>query len=218
MSVVLGQNRYNNFVSLSRNKSSPRVFQRLYYYTKNNLEKHYLCSIFLTQNYTTMQTTVFLPLSPAIKSVTIIASIIILATMGYMAYQWYTTKQVMLLVTFVIVAIALLSCMVLIPRKLTVTTEAINIHLLAWKINIPADEIVKIEHYPHGIQSSRIAGAGGFFGNLGLFTCKECGKHLSLITDPMDVCIITRKSKMPIAVSIADNSVFNAIAEVQEKN
>ena len=108
--------------------------------------------------------------------------------------------------------------MVLIPRKLTVTTEAINIHLLAWKINIPADEIVKIEHYPHGIQSSRIVGAGGYFGNLGLFTCKECGKHLSLITDPMDVCIITRKSKMPIVVSIADNSVFNAIAEVQEKN
>ena len=164
-----------------------------------------------------MQTTTFLPLSPAIKSVTIIASIIILATMGYMAYQWYTTKQVMLLVTFVIVAIALLSCMVLIPRKLTVTTEEINIHLLAWKINIPADEIVKIEHYPHGIQSSRIAGAGGYFGNLGLFTCKECGKHLSLITDPKDVCIISRKNKLPIVVSIADNSVFNAISEIQEK-
>ena len=165
-----------------------------------------------------MQTTAFLPLSPAIKSVTIIASIIILATMGYMVYQWYTTKQVMLLVTFMIVTIALLSCMVLIPRKLTVTTDEINIHLLAWKINIPADEIVKVEHYPHGIQSSRIAGAGGFFGNLGLFTCKECGKHLSLITDPMDVCIITRKSKMPIVVSVENYSVFNTILEVQEKN
>ena len=165
-----------------------------------------------------MQTTDFLPLSPAIKSVTIIASIIILLTMGYMAYQWYTTKQVVLLVTLVIVAIALLSCMVLIPRKLTVTTEEINIHLLAWKINIPADEIEKIEHYPHGIQSSRIAGAGGFFGNLGLFTCDECGKHLSLITDPKDVFIITRKSKIPIVVSVEDNSVFNAIAEVQEQN
>ena len=165
-----------------------------------------------------MQTTDFLPLSPAIKSVTIIASIIILLTMGYMAYQWYTTKQVVLLVTLVIVAIALLSCMVLIPRKLTVTTEEINIHLLAWKINIPADEIEKIEHYSHGIQSTRIAGAGGFFGNLGLFTCDECGKHLSLITDPKDVFIITRKSKIPIVVSVEDNSVFNAIAEVQEKN
>ena len=182
-------------------------------------KKHYLCKIFLTQNYTTMQTTVFLPLSPAIKSVTIIASIIILASMGYMAYQWYTTKHVMRLVTFIIVAIPLLSCMVLIPRKLTVTQEAIKIHLLAWRINILADEIEKIEHYPHGIQqTTRIAGAGGFFGNLGLFTCKECGKHLSLITDPMDVCIITRKNKMPIAVSITNNSVFNTISEVQEKN
>ena len=165
-----------------------------------------------------MKTTHFLPLSHPIKWITLLALIIIIVAMIYMAYQWYTTKQVMLLVTFVIVAIALLSCMVLIPRQLTVTTDEINIHLLAWRINIPADEIVKVEHYPHGIQSSRIAGAGGFFGNLGLFTCKECGKHLSLITDPMDVCIITRKSKMPIAVSIADNSVFNAIAEVQERN
>lgn len=165
-----------------------------------------------------MKTTHFLPLSHPIKWITLLALIIIIVAMIYMAYQWYTTKQVMLLVTFVIVAIALLSCMVLIPRKLTVTTDEINIHLLAWKINVPADEIVKIEHYPHGIQSSRIAGAGGFFGNLGLFTCKECGKHLSLITDPMDVCIITRKSKMPIVVSVADNSVFNAISKVQEKN
>ena len=166
-----------------------------------------------------MKTTHFLPLSHPIKRITLLALIIIIVAMIYIAYQWYTTKQVMLLVTFVIVAIALLSCMVIIPRKLTVTQEAINIHLLAWRINIPADEIVKIEHYPHGIQQTiRIAGAGGFFGNLGLFTCKECGKHLSLITDPMDVCIITRKSKMPIAVSIKDNSVFNAIAEIQEKN
>ena len=190
----------------------------IYYFLVHFKKKHYLCNIFLTQNYTTMQTTVFLPLSPAIKSVTIIASIIILLTMGYMAYQWYTTKQVMLLVTFVIVAIALLSCIVIIPRKLTVTQEAINIHLLAWKVRVASEDVVKIEHYPHGIETHRIVGAGMFFGNLGLFTCKECGKHLSLITDPMDVCIITRKSKMPITVSIKDNNVFNAIAEVQEKN
>ena len=165
-----------------------------------------------------MKTTHFLPLSQSIKWITLLALIIIIVAMIYMAYQWYTTKQVMLLVTFVIVALALLSCMVLIPRKLTVKTDEINIHLLAWKINIPADEIVKVEHYPHGIQSSRIVGAGGFFGNLGLFTCQECGKHLSLITDPMDVYIITRKTKMPIVVSVKDYSVFNIIVPIEEKN
>ena len=165
-----------------------------------------------------MKTTNFLPLSQSILWITLLASIILLAGIGVIFYQWLQFHQPHLLFALILLVVALLSCMVLIPRKLTVTTEEINIHLLAWKINIPADEIVKIEHYPHGIQSSRIVGAGGFFGNLGLFTCKECGKHLSLITDPMDVSIITRKNKMPIAVSITNNSVFNAIAEVQEKH
>ncbi len=165
-----------------------------------------------------MKTTNFLPLSQSILWITLLASIIILVGIGVIVYQWLQFHQPHLLFALILLVVALLSCMVLIPRKLTVTTEEINIHLLAWKINIPADEIVKIEHYPHGIQSSRIAGAGGFFGNLGLFTCKECGKHLSLITDPMDVCIITRKNKMPIVVSVADNSVFDAISKVQEKN
>ena len=165
-----------------------------------------------------MKTTHFLPLSQSILWITLLASIIILVGIGVIVYQWLQLQQPHLLFALIVLVVALLSCMVLIPRKLTVTQEDINIHLLAWKINIPADEIEKIEHYPHGIQSSRIVGAGGFFGNLGLFTCKECGKHLSLITDPKDVCIISRKNKMPIVISIADNSVFNAIAEVQEKN
>ena len=165
-----------------------------------------------------MKTTHFLPLSQSILWMTLLASIIILVGIGVIVYQWLQLQQLHLLFALIVLVVAVLSCMVLIPRKLTVTTDEINIHLLAWKINIPSDEIVKIEHYSHGIQSTRIAGAGGFFGNLGLFTCKECGKHLSLITDPMDVCIITRKNKMPIVVSIKDNSVFNAIAEVQEKN
>ena len=165
-----------------------------------------------------MKTTHFLPLSQSILWITLLASIIILVGISVIVYQWQQLQQPHLLFALILLVVALLSCMVIIPRKVTVTTDEINIHLLAWKINIPADEIEKIEHYPHGIQSSRIAGAGGYFGNLGLFRCKECGKHLSLITDPKDVFIITRKSKMPIAVSIAENSVFNAISEVQEKN
>ena len=164
-----------------------------------------------------MKTTIFLPLTKSIRWITILASIIMLGAIGILVYEWLQLQQPHLLFVLILLIVAILSCMVLIPRKLTVTQEEINIHLLAWRINIPADEIEKIEHYPHGIQSSRIAGAGGFFGNLGLFTCKECGKHLSLITDPKDVCIITRKSKMPIEVSVADNSVFSAISEIQGK-
>ena len=165
-----------------------------------------------------MKTTHFLPLSQSILWITLLASIIILVGIGVIVYQWLQLQQPHLLFALIVLVVALLSCMVLIPRKLTVTQEAINIHLLAWKINIPADEIEKIEHFPHGVKSFRIVGAGGYFGNLGLFTNKECGKHFSLVTDPMDVCIITRKTKMPIVVSIEDNSVFNTITKVQEKN
>ena len=163
-----------------------------------------------------MKTTAFLPLSPTIKWVTIIASIIILGSIIYLGYLWFNTHNVGMLFSLILITAVTLGTLVLIPRKLTVTDKEINIHLLAWKITIPADEIEKIEHYPHGIDTHRIVGAGGFFGNLGLFTCKECGKHLSLITDPMDVCIITRRTKMPVVVSVADHSIFNTISDVQE--
>ena len=165
-----------------------------------------------------MKTTHFLPLSKSIKWITILASIIMLGAIGMLVYEWLQLQQTQLLWVLILLVIIIGATIAMIPRKVTVSERGIDIHLLAWKINISADEIEKIEHFPHGIDAHRIAGSGGYFGNLGLFTSKECGKHLSLVTDPMNICVITRKSKMPIAVSIADNSVFNAIAEVQEKN
>ena len=165
-----------------------------------------------------MNTTYFLPLSKSIRWITILASIIMLGAIGMMVYEWLQLQQPQLLWVLILLVVIIGATIAMIPRKVTVTDKDINIHLLAWKINIPADEIEKIEHFPHGIDSHRIVGAGMFFGNIGLFTSSECGKHFSLVTDPMDICIITRKNKMPIAVSIKDNSVFNTISEVQEKN
>ena len=165
-----------------------------------------------------MKTTHFLPLTKSIKWITILASIIMLGAIGMMVYEWLQLQQPQLLWVLILLIAIIGATIAIIPRKVTVTDKDINIHLLAWKINIPADEIEKIEHFPHGIDAHRIVGAGGYFGNLGLFTSKECSKHLSLVTDPMNICVITRKTKMPIVVSIADYSVFNAIVEVQEKN
>ena len=164
-----------------------------------------------------MKTTIFLPLTKSIRWITILASIIMLGAIGMMVYEWLQLQQSQLLWVLILLVVIIGATIAIIPRKVTVTDKDINIHLLAWKINIPADEIEKIEHFPHGIDAHRIVGAGGYFGNLGLFTSKECGKHLSLLTDPTNVCVITRKTKMPIAVSIADSSVFSAIAEIQEK-
>lgn len=165
-----------------------------------------------------MKTTAFLPLSAPIKIITIFGTIIILLGIALLIYEWLQFHQPYLLAVAILLAVVTLVSICMIPREVVVTQEGVDIHLLAYKLRVPNDEIVKVEHHPNGIQSYRIAGAGGFFGNIGLFTSPVCGKHFSLITDPKDACVITRKSKMPIAVSIKDNSVFNAIAEVQERN
>ena len=165
-----------------------------------------------------MQTTPFLTLSPTIKWVTIIASLILLGSIVYLGYMWFNTRHIGMLITLILMTVITFGTLIIVPCKVSVNQENINIHLLAYKINISKDEILKIEHYPHGIESYRIAGAGGFFGNLGLFTSPVCGKHFSLITDPKDVCIITRKTKMPIVVSVKDYSVFNIIVPIEEKN
>ena len=165
-----------------------------------------------------MKTTHFLPLSKSIKWITILASIIMLGAIGMLVYEWLQLQQTQLLWVLILLVVIIGATIAMIPRKVTVTNQEINIHLLAWKINISADEIEKIEHYSHGIKSFRIVGAGGYFGNLGLFTSKECGKHLSLVTDPMNICVITRKTKMPIVVSVEDHRVFDDIATIQEKD
>lgn len=165
-----------------------------------------------------MKTTHFLPLIKSFKWVTILAMTIILAGSGYMIHAWITLHDIEMLIGIIVVVLVVGGTLCMIPRSISVTKDHIDIQMLAWKMRIASEELVKIEHYPHGIETHRIVGAGMFFGNIGLFTSSECGKHFSLVTDPMDICIITRKNKMPIVVSIADNSVFNAIAEVQEKD
>ena len=165
-----------------------------------------------------MKTTHFLPLIKSFQWVTILAMIIILAGSGYMIHAWITLHDIEMLIGIIVVVLVVGGTLCMIPRSISVTKDHIDIQMLAWKMRIASEELVKIEHYPHGIETHRIVGAGMFFGNIGLFTSSECGKHFSLVTDPMDICIITRKSKMPIVVSIADNSVFNTVAEVQEKN
>lgn len=164
-----------------------------------------------------MQTTPFLPLSSTIKWVTIIASLILLGSIVYLGYMWFNTRNIGMLITLILVTVITFGTLIIVPCKVSVNQENINIHLLAYKINISKDEILKIEHYPHGIESYRIVGAGGFFGNLGLFTSPVCGKHFSLITDPKDACIITRKTKMPVVVSVEDSSVFEDLVAIQEK-
>ena len=165
-----------------------------------------------------MKTTHFLPLIKSFKWVTILAMIIILAGSGYMIHAWITLHDIEMLIGIIVLVLVVGGTLCMIPRRVSVTKDYIDIHMLAWKVRVLREDVVKIEHYLHGIETHRIVGAGMFFGNIGLFTSSKCGKHFSLVTDPMDICVITRKAKMPIVVSVADYSVFNELSEVQEKN
>ena len=165
-----------------------------------------------------MKTTNFLPLTKSFKWVTILAMIIILAGFGHMIHAWITLHDIEMLIGIIVVVLVVGGTLCMIPRRVSVSKNNIDIHMLAWKVRVLREDVVKIEHYPHGIETHRIVGAGMFFGNIGLFTSSKCGKHFSLVTDPMDICVITRKAKMPIVVSVADYSVFNELSEVQEKN
>ena len=157
-----------------------------------------------------MKTTNFLPMTKSIKWVTTLAIIMLFIGVLFMILS-------KMIVGVIIVTLVTVSAICMIPRKAVVNKNGIDIHLLAWKVRVPSEDIEKIEHYPHGIEAGRIVGAGMFFGNIGLFSCRECGKHFSLVTNPMDVCVIIRKTKMPIVVSVEDYTIFNAISQVQEK-
>lgn len=157
-----------------------------------------------------MKTTNFLPMTKSIKWVTTLAIIMIVTGVFFMILS-------KMIVGVTVVSLVTVSAICMIPRKAVASKEGVDIHLLAWKVRVPSEDIEKIEHYPHGIEAGRIVGAGMFFGNIGLFSCRECGKHFSLVTNPMDVCVIIRKTKMPIVVSVEDYTIFNAISQVQEK-
>ena len=157
-----------------------------------------------------MKTTNFLPMTKSIKWVTTLAIIMIVTGVFFMILS-------KMIVGVTVVSLVTVSAICMIPRKAVACKEGVDIHLLAWKVRVPSEDIEKVEHYPHGIEAGRIVGAGMFFGNIGLFTSRECGRHFSLVTNPMDVCVIIRKTKMPIVVSVEDYTVFNAISQVQEK-
>lgn len=164
-----------------------------------------------------MKTTPFLPMTNAIKVLTILVILLVAYVFYFLLFEQSSLGESNTILILVILGLTMLVSVCMIPYKVVVTADAIYVRLLGWRIHVPKDEVVSIEHYSRGITSYRIVGMGMFFGNVGLFTCSQCGKHFSAITDPSDVCIITRKTKRPIVVSVKDCSVFELIAPVEEK-
>ena len=167
-----------------------------------------------------MTTSVFI-WSPRIKWITGLTLLVFLITIAYSMYvylhtadcltHWITMGAVVLLCLAITIAIFLA------PRSVDVNNDKVCIHLLCTSIKIPQKEIKRIEHLPSGLATIRVVGMGNFFGNIGLFHSEYCGRYYSFVTNPQDVCLIFRKNKKPIAISVANASIFNGITNVIEK-
>lgn len=165
-----------------------------------------------------MKTTFFQQWDASITFVTIFGTILLIVAILYFAYNAFINENLkyLYLPIAIILTICLLFAICMTPRKVVIENDDVNIHLIGWIIHIPQEEILSIEHYPNGIESSRIIGMGLFYGNVGLFSSHQCGQYFSLVTNPLDVCIIVRKTKIPIVVSIKDYKVFTSICDIKE--
>lgn len=147
-------------------------------------------------------------------------TILIVFVAGYLVYRTMHTDNLTIKIIYIaltcLLLLTLLASVCMSPRKVEVCEKGVSVRLMVGKVNIASDEIAAIKHYPHGIDTHRIVGCGKFFGNLGLFNSEYCGKHFSLVTNPDDVCVIVRKTKMPLAVSVEDAKVFAPVCEITE--
>ena len=161
------------------------------------------------------------PWSPRIKRTTAIGLTVIIAAVAYSLYICLhttdTATQYTALAAIVVLCVLLSGAALQTPRYVSVSSEKVRIHLLCTSVDIPKEEIERIEHLPSGLAAVRIVGMGNFFGNVGLFHSDYCGRYYSFVTNPQDICLIFRRGKKPVAVSVADASVFSDTAEVIEK-
>lgn len=160
------------------------------------------------------------PWQTSVITVTVIVMVLIIAFVGYFVYKTMHTNDITTKVIYIsLICVFLLVVLVSIcmsPRRIEVSEKGVRVHLVVGKVDIASDDIVSITHYSNGIDAQRIVGCGKFFGNLGLFCSEVCGRYFSLVTNPGDVCVITRKTKMPVVVSVEDAKVFAPVCEITE--
>ena len=159
--------------------------------------------------------------SSRIKWTTSVTMVLILITIAYSLYIYLHTTECItrgiVLSAIILLCLAIVIAILQTPRYVSVSSEKVQIHLLCTSVRIPKEEIERIEHLPSGLAAVRIVGMGNFFGNVGLFHSDYCGRYYSFVTNPQDICLIYRRNKKPVAVSVADATIFSHITDVIEK-
>lgn len=159
----------------------------------------------------------YCPWHASVVVITVIATACLVSFIAAaVTYQLQIGLTVPFLILLAILVLAILVSVGMTPLKVKVSDEGVYVRLLFGRVHIPVDEVVSVTHYPNGISTMRLFGSGHFFGDTGLFRSEKCGKYFSLVSDPENVCVIVRRTKMPVAVSVADVNVFGQVCPVKE--
>ena len=156
-------------------------------------------------------------MSTSTKVITIVFSVIIIVAIislvrGATVSHYSTGIKILQGVVAGLLVVLMIVTVVHTPRQVTVNQKEIKIQMLCRTIHVPVQDVDSVTQYPCGIPGIRLCGAGQFFGNLGLFNSEICGTYYSLVSQNRNVCLIYRKGKKPIAVSVEKPEIFTPFA------
>ena len=153
------------------------------------------------------------PWTKGLTIVSIVATILIVAVIVQICYFAYTRADLShFWILAALLAVAFLWGVVVAPKGVSVDEGGnVTIHLLACKIRIAKENIVKVTPFPSDRGTIRLIGSSGMFGYMGLFKNAEIGTFSSYATDFEKSFVIYRKSKRPIVVTVADPMIFDVL-------
>lgn len=151
------------------------------------------------------------PWTKGLTTISVLGTILLVAVIAYMCYE-ACAKMPYMWIFAAIITIVLLWAIVVAPKGVSVDKEGnVTIHLLACKIRIAKENIVKVIPFPSDRGTIRLIGSGGVYGYMGLFRNAEIGTFSSYATDFDKSLVIYRKNKRPIVVTVADPSIFSEL-------
>lgn len=102
-------------------------------------------------------------------------------------------------------------------RGYTVTAEAIQVHRLAWKTDLPLAPLQSIEAEPNAMrESARTLGNGGFFAYSGHWRNQLLGDYRALVTD-RERTVVLKYEAETVVVSPVDPDRFVSHVERRMK-
>lgn len=112
----------------------------------------------------------------------------------------------------VVLALSLIIAYLFSPKTIELNDTALTLHRVAGKIRIPLENIKEVRpYYQSGI---RLFGSGGLFGNFGVFTNHDIGRHYEYVGDFSEAFLVVLKSGRKYVFSCENsNKVIEQITQ-----